>query len=86
MVGATASQIFLTRTRNRTAEADRNVPKLLALPKLPKVDVLICTYNEDENILERTIIGTLGDRLSKFPGLGLRRRPATVAEGALRAP
>lgn len=59
MVGSTASQIFLTRTRNRTAEADRNVKLLLARPNLPKVDVLICTYNEDESILERTIIGTL---------------------------
>jgi cellulose synthase (UDP-forming) len=58
MVGATASQLFLTRTRNRTAEANRNVPKLLALASVPKVDVLICTYNEDESILERTIIGT----------------------------
>lgn len=59
MIGATASQLFLTRTRNRTAEADRNVPRLLAQKNLPKVDVLICTYNEDEGILERTIIGTL---------------------------
>lgn len=58
MVGATISQLFLTRTRNRTSEANRNVPRLLAQPALPKVDVLICTYNEDENILERTIIGT----------------------------
>lgn len=59
MIGATASQLFLTRTRNRTAEADRNVQRLLARPSLPKIDVLICTYNEDESILERTIIGTL---------------------------
>ncbi len=59
MVGATASQLFLTRTRNRSADADRNVKILLAQPALPRVDVLICTYNEDENILERTIIGTM---------------------------
>ncbi|MFA5958609.1 glycosyltransferase [Hyphomicrobium sp.] len=59
MIGATVSQLFLTRTRNRTAEANRNVERLLANPKLPKVDVLICTYNEDEDILERTIIGSL---------------------------
>lgn len=59
MLGATASQMFLTRTRSRTAEANRNVPTLLAQPTLPKVDVLICTYNEDESILERTIIGSL---------------------------
>ena len=59
MIGATASQLFLTRTRNRIAEADRNVQQLLAEPVLPLVDVLICTYNEDESILERTIVGSL---------------------------
>jgi cellulose synthase (UDP-forming) len=66
MLGATASQMFLTRTRNRTAEANRNVPKLLAQPALPKVDVLICTYNEDESILERTIIGSLAINYPNF--------------------
>jgi cellulose synthase (UDP-forming) len=66
MIGATASQLFLTKTRNRTAEADRNVGKLLALSTLPKVDVLICTYNEDESILERTIIGTLAQTYPNF--------------------
>jgi cellulose synthase (UDP-forming) len=66
LLGATASQIFLTRTRNRTADADRNAPILLAQPALPKVDVLICTYNEDETILERTIIGTLGIDYANF--------------------
>lgn len=59
MIGATISQLFLTRTRNRSRDADRNIPRLLAQRDLPKVDVLICTYNEDESILERTIIGSL---------------------------
>jgi cellulose synthase (UDP-forming) len=66
MLGATASQIFLTRTRSRTPEADRNVPLLLAQSRLPKVDVLICTYNEGEEILERTIVGTLALDYSNF--------------------
>jgi cellulose synthase (UDP-forming) len=66
MLGATASQVFLTRTRNRTSEADRNVARLLAQPALPKVDVLICTYNEDEVILERTIIGSLALNYPNF--------------------
>lgn len=66
MLGATASQLFLTRTRNRTTEANRNVPLLLAQPQLPKVDVLICTYNEGQDILERTIIGTLGLNYPNF--------------------
>lgn len=66
MVGATISQLFLTRTRNRSADADRNVKRLLALPALPRVDVLICTYNEDESILERTIIGAQGLNYPNF--------------------
>ncbi len=66
MLGASASQIFLMRTRSRTADADRNVPKLLAQPSLPKVDVLICTYNEDESILERTIVGSLAMSYPNF--------------------
>jgi cellulose synthase (UDP-forming) len=59
MLGATASQIFLTRTANRTGDVDRNLRRFLAQPSLPKVDVLICTYNEEEAILERTIVGSL---------------------------
>lgn len=60
MIGATISMFFLTRTRSRTAEADRNVAWLKSLKKPPLVDVLICTYNEEAAILERTIIGALG--------------------------
>ena len=60
MLGATMALIFLTRTRNRTPEANANVPWLKSLPEQPLVDVLICTYNEEEAILERTIIGALG--------------------------
>jgi cellulose synthase (UDP-forming) len=58
-ISGIASHIFLSRTRNRTVEADRNLQGLLSLSSLPQVDVLICTYNEDEEILERTIIGAL---------------------------
>jgi cellulose synthase (UDP-forming) len=36
------------------------------LPALPRVDVLITTYNEEEAILERTIVGALG---IDFPGV-----------------
>jgi len=59
IVGGTLSLFFLTRSRNRTDEVEQNLPWLLSLPKPPLVDVLICTYNEDERILERTIIGAL---------------------------
>jgi cellulose synthase (UDP-forming) len=36
------------------------------LPNLPRVDVLITTYNEKEPILMRTIVGALG---IEFPGV-----------------
>ena len=66
MVGTTLTKLFLTRVRNRTGEADRNLPWLLGLNRLPKVDVLICTYNEDEEILEPTILGALGMSYQNF--------------------
>ena len=56
-IGTSISMIALTRTRSRTSDADRNMQWLERLPHPPLVDVLICTYNEDEEILERTIIG-----------------------------
>lgn len=60
MLGTTLALVFLTRTKDRTPEADANVVWLKSLPEQPLVDVLICTYNEEEKILERTIIGALG--------------------------
>ena len=60
MLGATVASVFLIRTRDRTPEVERNLPWLKSLFCQPLVDVLICTYNEEEEILERTIIGGLG--------------------------
>ena len=59
LVGGTVALVFLTRTRSRSTDADQNLRWLASLPILPKIDVLICTYNEDEKILDRTIIGAL---------------------------
>ena len=59
MIAGSASLVFLSRIRNRSPEVDRNLGWLCSLPELPLVDVLICTYNENEEILERTIIGAL---------------------------
>lgn len=59
MIGGTLSLMFLTRTSDRTPDVQRNLRWLRSLPEAPKVDVLICTYNEDENIMERTIVGAL---------------------------
>jgi len=57
MCGSTVSLVFLARLSDRTADADRNAAWLETLAPLPLVDVFICTYNEEEAILERTIIG-----------------------------
>jgi cellulose synthase (UDP-forming) len=59
MIGGTLSLMFLMRTSDRTPEVLRNLGWLRSQPRAPKVDVLICTYNEDETILERTIVGAL---------------------------
>jgi cellulose synthase (UDP-forming) len=57
-IGGTITWILLTRGSSRSAAVDANMPWLLQAR--PLVDVLICTYNEDRSILERTIIGAMG--------------------------
>lgn len=59
LLGSTLSMIFLIRTRDRTQDVEQNLSWLLDRPEHPRVDVLICTYNEDQTILERTIAGAL---------------------------
>lgn len=58
--GSVLSYITLTRTSDRSAEVERNTPWLTGLEKQPLVDVFICTYNEEREILERTIMGATG--------------------------
>ena len=53
IMGSAIATGFLTRTRDRAAQASAAVPP--ALREAP-VDVFICTYNEDHAILERTIL------------------------------
>lgn len=59
LAAAILASIFLCRTRNRTPEVEANKAWLASIEP-PLVDVLICTYNEEEAILERTIIGATG--------------------------
>lgn len=59
VIGATISLTFLVRLTNRTPDADRNEAWLTTQARPPLVDVFICTYNEEEAILERTIVGAL---------------------------
>jgi cellulose synthase (UDP-forming) len=59
-IGATISLLTLSRTMDRRGEATRYRAWLDGLPHPPRVDVLIATYNEEQNILTRTIVGALG--------------------------
>ena len=59
VIGATISFFFLTRVRDRAREVEANLAWLTSLPTPPLIDVLICTYNEEEAILEQTIVGAL---------------------------
>jgi cellulose synthase (UDP-forming) len=65
-VGTTLTELFLTRVRERTREADRNMPWLAGLARPPRVDVLICTYNEEEDIIETTVLGALAINYTNF--------------------
>lgn len=49
----------LSRHRDRRADADAGEARLAARPALPPVDVIIPTYNEPLEVVERSIIGAL---------------------------
>jgi len=52
--------LFLSRTRDRSGDADANAEWLRNESGYPLVDVLICSYNEEHTILERTIVAAQG--------------------------
>jgi cellulose synthase (UDP-forming) len=58
------SLLFLSRTRQRSAEVEAN--RRWTERRAPLVDVFICTYNEEAEILERTIIGATGMRYPNY--------------------
>ena len=58
------SLLFLSRTKQRTAEVELH--KGWTGEPAPLVDVFICTYNEEAGILERTIIGATGLRYPNY--------------------
>ena len=60
IVGWTISFVTLSRFKDRSPEATGQTAWLEGLPSWPRVDVLITTYNEEEAILTRTIVGALG--------------------------
>jgi len=56
-ISAALSILFLLRVRDRSTEADANAGWFEGQPEIPSVAVLICSYNEERLILERTIVG-----------------------------
>jgi cellulose synthase (UDP-forming) len=63
-IGTTITWTLLTRSSSRSAAVTANTPWLVQTR--PLVDVLICSYNEDRAILERTIIGAMGMNYPNF--------------------
>lgn len=59
LFGIAISLFAMSRTSNRTAEVEAHLPAFVNREKLPLVDVFICTYNEEQSILERSIAGAL---------------------------
>ncbi|WP_024519754.1 cellulose synthase catalytic subunit [Bradyrhizobium sp. Tv2a-2] len=54
-IGGTITWVLLSRSSSQSETVAANMLWLMQAP--PLVDVLICTYNEERAILERTIIG-----------------------------
>lgn len=65
LLAGTLNLFFLSRTRDRTPDVEANTHWLASRPP-PLVDVFICTYNEEEAILERTIVGATGLRHANY--------------------
>ncbi|GGK48780.1 glycosyltransferase [Salinarimonas ramus] len=57
VVSSTIAFAILTRVRDRSREADANLAWWGAAAPPPRVDVYIATYNEEESVLERTLVG-----------------------------
>ncbi len=60
LTSALLSLLFLSRVRDRSAEADRHEGWERRTGEAPLIDVLICTVNEEQRILEHTILGAIG--------------------------
>jgi cellulose synthase (UDP-forming) len=79
MLESFIGMIVLSRTVDRHEEADRHEAWARALPReqRPSIDVFIPTYNEDREVLERSIIGALALDYPNFTVIVLddSRRP-----------
>jgi cellulose synthase (UDP-forming) len=65
IIGTSITLVILARTRSRSRDADVGQNWLLR-QRYPLVDVFICTYNEEQSILDTTIIAAMGMRYPNF--------------------
>lgn len=65
-LAAALSLLFLTRSRDRSCDSDNNAQWLKDEAQDPQVDVLICSYNEEQAIVERTIVGAMAMDYANF--------------------
>jgi cellulose synthase/poly-beta-1,6-N-acetylglucosamine synthase-like glycosyltransferase len=66
LASAAVSMLFLSRVRDRSAESDAHASWIRRRDRPPLVDVLICTFNEEQRIVERTILGAMGMDYARF--------------------
>jgi cellulose synthase (UDP-forming) len=68
LANASITNLMLTRTTDRSGEADRHEWRLRRLTgsRLPRVDIFICTYNEGLEVLEGPIISAKGMQYPNF--------------------
>lgn len=59
--GSISAFVMLSRTKDRKEEATRNLGWWGEGPA-PRVAIMIATYNEEEEVLDRTVVGALGLR------------------------
>jgi cellulose synthase (UDP-forming) len=64
LVSSTTAYLFLTRRKDRHEEANRNIAWWGGSP--PRIDLYIATYNEELEVLERTLAGA---QASDYPNL-----------------
>ena len=69
---AALSLIFLTRTCDRSPEADANADWLPSQASPPSIDVLICSYNEEKEHSGANDRRRAWHGLSEFPSLDAR--------------
>jgi cellulose synthase/poly-beta-1,6-N-acetylglucosamine synthase-like glycosyltransferase len=68
LLDSVLGMIVLSRSVDRRAQADQGETWARSLPptQLPSVDVFIPTYNEERDVLERTIVGAVSLDYPKF--------------------